>query len=375
MSQIYKAVIIRLFPNKAQSRKLWENAGAARWIWNWGLSVNNDLYAKEKRIFSVYDLRREFVRVRSSHQWLKEISQSALVNTLRDLDRAYKNFYSRLKAGLKSGHPKFKAKWLCVPSFYARSERVYIDSQGRIYLEKIGHVRCKSKADLQNVRFYNVRIKFEAGKWLLKCAVKTEAVIQNQHLRIVNMGIDLGVKVLAVLSCGGRKRVFRNINRHHKLRRLNRQLKHHQRILARKKKGSRNRLKERIKVQKIYGKIKRIRHDYVHQTTRAIVDMKPQAIVLEDLNIAGMMKNKHLAKSIAEQNLYLFRELLERKAQESGITVVYADRFYPSSKTCSRCGYVKTELLLSERTYKCPECGLIIDRDFNAARNLEKLAK
>lgn len=146
------------------------------------------------------------------------------------------------------------------------------------------------------------------------------------------MGIDLCVKVLAVVSCGGRKRVFRNINRHHKLKRLNRQLKHHQRILARKKKGSRNRLKERIKVQKIYGRIKRIRHDYVHQTTRAIVNMKPQTIVLEDLNISGMMKNKYLAKSIAE-------------------------------------------LLLSERTYKCPECGLIIDRDFNAARNLEKLAK
>ena len=374
MSQIYRAVIIRLFPNKTQCRKLWENAGAARWIWNWGLSVNNELYAKEKRIYSVYDLRREFIAARSSHQWLKEISQSALVNTLRDLDKAYKNFYSRLKAGLNGGHPKFKAKGLCVPSFYARSERVYIDSQGSIYLEKIGHIRCKSKANLQNMRFYNVRVKFEAGKWLLKCAVKSEAVIQNQNLRNVNMGIDLGVKVLAVVSCGGRKRVFRNINRHHKLRRLNRQLKHHQRILARKQKGSRNRLKERIKVRKIYGRIKRIRHDYVQQTTRAIVNMKPQAIVLEDLNISGMMKNKHLAKSIAEQNLYMFRQLIEYKAGELGITVKYADRFYPSSKTCSRCGHVKAELPLSERTYKCPECGLIIDRDFNAARNLEKLA-
>ena len=374
MSQIYRAVIIRLFPNKAQIRKLWENAGAARWIWNWGLSVNIDLYSKEKRILSVYDLRHEFIRVRNSYQWLREISQSALVNTLRDLDKAYKNFYSRLKAGLKGGHPKYKAKGLCVPSFYARSERVYIDSQGSIYLEKIGHIRCMSKADLQNVRFYNVRVKFEAGKWLLKCAVKYEAVSRNQTLRKVNMGIDLGVKVLAVVSCGGHKRVFRNINRHHKLRRLNRQLKHHQRILARKKKGSRNRLKERINVRKIYGRIKRIRHDYVQQTTRAIVNMKPKAIVLEDLNIKGMMKNKHLAKSIAEQNLYFFRELLERKAHEAGITIIHADRFYPSSKTCSRCGHVKAELPLSERTYTCPECGLVIDRDFNAARNLEKLA-
>ena len=155
-------------------------------------------------------------------------------------------------------------------------------------VEKIGHIRCKSKADLQNVRFYNVRVKFEAGKWLLKCSVKSEAVSRSQTLRNVNM--------------------------------------------------------------------------------------RPKAIVLEDLNISGMMKNEHLAKSIAEQNLYLFRELLERKAHEAGITVIHAGRFYPSSKTCSQCGHVKAELPLSERTYKCPECGLIIDRDFNAARNLEKLA-
>ena len=374
MSQIYRTVIIRLFPNRAQSRKLWENAGAARWIWNWGLSVNTELYAKEKRILSVYDLKREFIGARSSYKWLNEVSQSALVNTLRDLDKAYRNFYSRLKAGLNGGHPKFKVKGLCVPAFYARSERVYIDSQGCVYLEKIGHIRCKTKENLQSVRFYNVRVKFEAGKWLLKCAVKTEAAVRDSTLRSVNMGIDLGVKVLAVVSCGGRKRVFRNINRSHKLRRLNKQLKHHQRILARKKKGSRSRLKERCRVQKIYGRIRRIRHDYIQQTIRSVVNMKPKTIVLEDLNISGMMKNKHLAKQIAEQNLHLFRELLKHKAEEAGIRILYADRFYPSSKTCSRCGNLKPKLSLSERIYECPECGLIIDKDFNAALNLEKLA-
>ena len=376
VSQIYEAVTIRLFPNKAQSRKLWENAGAARWIWNWGLSLNNELYAREKRVLSMYDMRREFIKMRngSSHQWLKEISQSASVNTLRDLDRAFKSFYSRLKSRLNGGYPKFKARESCVPAFYTRSERVYIDSEGCIYLEKIGHIRCKSKDNLRNVRFYNVRVKVEAGKWLMKCAVKTEDITQKMPLRNVNIGIDLGVKVLAVISCGGHKRVFRNINRSHRMRRLNRQLKHHQRALSRKQKGSNNRLKARRKVQKIHGRLRRIRHNYIHQTTRAIVNMRPKAIVLEDLNIAGMMKNKHLAKSIAEQNLYLFRKLLERKAVNAGIRVIYADRFYPGSKTCSQCGHVKARLLLSERVYECHECGLVIDRDFNAARNLEKLA-
>ena len=376
MKQIYRAVIIRLFPGKTQRRKLWENAGAARWIWNWGLSVNNELYAQEKHILSMYDMRREFIKIRndSNHQWLKEISQSASVNVLRDLDKAYKNFYSRMKSGLRGGHPKFKAKGLCVPSFYARSERVYVDSEGCVYIEKIGHIRCKSKDNLQNVRFYNVRIKFEAGKWLMKCAVKTEAAEQNETLRSVNMGIDVGVKSLAVVSCGGHKRVFRNINRSHKVRRLNRQLKHYQRALSRKQKDSSNRIKARRKVQKLYSRIKRIRHDYIQKVTREIVNMKPKVIVLEDLNINGLMKNRHLAHAIAEQNWYMFREVLCRKAQYIGIHVEFADRFYPSSKKCSCCGHVRRKLRLDERIYKCPECGLIIDRDYNAALNLEKLA-
>ena len=193
-------------------------------------------------------------------------------------------------------------------------------------------------------------------------------------LRDVNIGIDVGVKSLAVVSCGGRKRVFKNINRSHKMKRLNKQLKHHQRSLSRKKKGSKNYLKEKYRVQNIYGRIKRKRHEYIQQTARKIVNMKPKVIVLENLNVQGMMKNRHLAKAIAEQNLYLLRMLVGSKAKDFGIKIKFADRFYPSSKICSNCGHVKKDLKLSERIYKCPECGKIIDRDFNAALNLERLA-
>ena len=193
-------------------------------------------------------------------------------------------------------------------------------------------------------------------------------------LRDVNMGIDVGVKSLAVVSCGGRKRVFKNINRSHKMKRLIKQLKHHQRILSRRKKGSKNYLKEKYKVQNLYGRIRRRRHEYTKQTASKIVSMRPKVIVLEDLNIRGMMKNRHLARAIAEQNLYLLRTLIESKAANLGIEIKFADRFYPSSKTCSNCGHVKKDLKLSERIYKCPECGEIIDRDFNAALNLERLA-
>ena len=218
----------------------------------------------------------------------------------------------------------------------------------------------------------NVRHRFVL---VLKCAVEILPKDSMIILRNAKMGIDVGIKSLAVVSCGERKRVFKNINRNHKMKRLNKQLKHHQKILARKQQGSKNRLKEKYKVQNIYGRIKRKRHEYIKQTVLKILNIRPKTIVLEDLNIRGMMKNRHLAKSISEQNLYLFRELIERKALELGIKIKFADRFYPSSKTCSNCGHIKKDLQLSERIYKCQKCGKVIDRDFNAALNLERLAE
>ena len=279
-----------------------------------------------------------------------------------------------MRVGKTCGKPKFKSKGKCSLSFCTRSEKVKADEQNRIYLEKIGWIRYKSKEHILSVKFYNARVKFENGKWLLKCAVEILPNESGITLQDVKMGIDVGVKSLAVVSCGGRKRVFRNINRSYKMRRLNKQLRHHQRILSRKKRGSKNYLKEKYKVQDLYGRIRRKRHEYTKQTAHKIVSMKPKVIVLEDLNIQGMMKNRHLAGAVAEQNLYLLRMLIERKASEAGIEVKLADRFFPSSKKCSNCGYVKKDLKLSERVYKCPECGIVIDRDFNAALNLERLA-
>ena len=338
---MYKAIVIRLFPTKSQEKLLWQNVGTARWTWNWGLALQKKSYAESKKILSIKEIKRRFTVVRNSEEfkWLQEVSRQVEANALIDLDKAYKNFFRKLKTGEHGGLPKFKAK-----------ER------------------------LAGKKFYNARVKFENGKWLLKCAVEVMPEEPEIILRDMNMGIDVGVKSLAVVSCGGRKRVFRNINRSHKMKRLTRQLKHHQRALSRKKKGSKNRLKARYKVQKIYGRIRRKRHDYIQQTARKIVNMRPKAIVLEDLNIQGMMKNRHLARSIAEQNLYLLRILIESKAKGLGITIKFADRYYPSSKKCSGCGHIKNDLKLSERIYKCPECGKVIDRDFNAAINLERLA-
>ena len=373
---MYKAIVIRLFPTKSQAKLLWQNIGIARWTWNWGLELQRRIYSESGKILSVYELKRKFTEVRNSEKfkWLQDVSRQAEANALIDLDKAYKNFFRRLKSGKNGGLPKFKAKGKCTPSFCTRSEKVKADEQNRIYLEKIGRVRFKSKETLADVKFYNARVKFGNGKWLLKCAIEVMPHESEITLRNVRMGIDVGVKSLAVVSCGGHKRVFKNINRSHEMRRLNKQLRHHQRILSRKQKGSKNRLREKYKVQSIYGRIRRRRHEYIRQTARKIINMRPQVIVIEDLNIQGMMKNRHLAKAVAEQNLYLLRMLIERKAHEAGIEIKLADRFYPSSRTCSNCGYIKKDLKLSERIYKCPECGIIINRDFNAALNLERLA-
>ncbi|MBQ3346769.1 MAG: transposase [Synergistaceae bacterium] len=373
---MYKAIVIRLLPTQSQAKLFWQNVGTARWTWNWGLALQKKSYSECKEILSVYELKREFTEVRNSEKfkWLQEVSRQVEANALIDLDKAYKNFFRRLRTGKTGGMPKFKSKGKCTPSFCTRSEKVKVDEQDRIYLEKIGWIRFKAKENLTGVKFYNARVKFENEKWLLKCAVEVLPEESKIILSDVNMGIDVGVKSLAVVSYGGHKRVFRNINRSHKMRRLTRQLKHHQRILSRKKKGSKNYLKEKYRVQDLYGRIRRRRHEYIKQTAAKIVSMKPKVIVLEDLNIQGMMKNRHLARAVAEQNLYLLRTLIERKAAASGIKVEFADRFYPSSKTCSNCGHVKKDLKLSERIYKCPECGKVIDRDFNAALNLERLA-
>ena len=373
---MYKAIVIRLFPTKSQAKLFWQNVGAARWTWNWGLAFQKKIYSENEKILSIYELKRKFTEVRNSEEfkWLQEVSRQVEANALIDLDKAYKNFFRRLKLGKNGGMPKFKLKGKSIASFCTRSEKVKVDEQNCIYLEKIGWVKYKSRENLKDMKFYNARVKFENGKWLLKCAIEVLPKKSKIILQDLKMGIDVGVKSLAVVSCGGHKRVFKNINRSHEMKRLNKQLKHHQRKLSRKQKGSKNYLKEKYKVQNIYGRIKRKRHEYVQQTARKIVNMKPSVIVLEDLNVKVMMKNRHLARAIAEQNLYLLRKLIENKSGEAGIKIKFADKFYPSSKTCSNCGYVKKDLKLSERIYKCPECRIIIDRDFNAALNLERLA-
>lgn len=254
----------------------------------------------------------------------------------------------------------------------------FIDETANI--EKIGKVKYKTNhnmpqfrlKDRNGVKFSNPTIVYENNKWLLKFGIEcdNQATILNDYA----VGIDVGIKILAAVSFNGEQFVIENVNKSSRVKKREKQLKRSQRKLARAKKGSSNRNKALEDVQRNYRLLANIRKDYTHKASAKIINLLPKSIGIETLNISGMMKNKHLSIAIAEQNLSEFLRQIEYKAERNGIQIVKADRFYASSKTCSCCGDVKKNLKLSDRVYKCESCGFEIDRDYNAAINLERLA-
>jgi len=287
-----------------------------------------------------------------------------------------------------NGHPKFKSRFKAEPKFYTRNDRMYI-LKDSVILEKIGKVKYKtnykdlpvvSKWKENATKYVNPRIKFVNNKWILSFGIECEST--KKELNNFSVGIDLGVKDLAVISYnnGENSKNFKNINKTKKVRRLKKRLKRKQRNVSRKYKQNGNYgktksvLKEENKVKNLHRKLANIRQNYTHHVTTEIINLNPRKIALEDLNVTGMMKNKHLSEAIQEQMLNEFARQIEYKAEWAGIEIVYADRFYPSSKKCSVCGAIKRDLKLKDRVYKCDECGTELNRDLNAAKNLEKLA-
>jgi putative transposase len=304
--------------------------------------------------------------------WLNEISRTTLCIRLSDLDQAYKRFFKE-----KKGFPRFKSKKHTKPSFPIRTT-VYFKN-GLAAIEKIGKVRYKTNYSLPQGRynkFFNPRITFVNNKWILTVVVEFES--QEQPLTDKAMGVDLGIKDFAVVSCGGSKAVFHNINKSRRVKCLNSKLRHLQRSVSRKYRvngnyqKSGNIIKLEDLIRKIYYRLSNIRSNYIHQVTHKLVSMLPFRITVEDLNVQGMMKNRHLSRAIQEQGFAEFLRQIEYKSVWNGTKLVKADRFYPSSKTCSGCGNIKKDLKLNDRTYVCPVCGLVIDRDYNAAINLER---
>lgn len=377
-----KSLRIRLLPNQEQEQLLWKHVNCARFVWNWGLAYERDLFSSGEKHLSGYSLKKVLTQLKQKedYTWLNEVSAQTLNTTILDLDKAYDRMFKKT-----SRAPKFKKKNKCKISFPARYDSVYFNNNC-VNLEKIGKVKYQTDKELPQGREYcgrfsNPRVKYINDKWILSFGIECDN--QAPELTDYSMGIDLGVKDLAVVSFNYQHYVYGNINKDKTIIRLKSKLKHLQRNVSRKYDfnnknhiyderwvKSNNISKTEHMIKKIHTRLSNIRKNYIHQATHELVSMLPKKVIMEDLNISGMMKNRHLSNAIQEQCLYEFIRQMKYKCQFYGIEFIQVGRFYPSSKTCSSCGCIKKDLKLKERVYKCEHCGLEIDRDYNAAINL-----
>ena len=373
-----KSYKIRIYPTRDQEAHMWRHIGSCRFIWNYMLSYQQELYERGEKHLSAFSMMSLLKPLKNDgeHEWLYEVSNTSLQRICQDLDNAYKAFFKKV-----SGSPKFKSRKRSRLAYPVCENHMWF-SEKRVAIQKVGKVKYKTDYDLplgRGHKFSNPRISYVDGKWMLSFGIECEN--QAPILTDKNMGIDLGVKDLAIAEYDGEQIVFHNINKSRKMRMLNKRVKHLQRSISRKyesnRKGNRyiktrNIERDETKLRKIYTHIANIRKNYIHQCTHSLISLLPKRVVMEDLNVRGMMKNKHLSKAVQEQCFYEFRRQMQYKCEWNGIELVLADRFYPSSKTCSCCGNVKRDLKLSDRVYKCDACGTVIDRDYNAAINLSR---
>lgn len=389
-----RAVRIRLLPTKEQEILFWKSAGTARWAYNYFLEENEATYRAwlengkvGKRSVSEGEVRKYINNVlkKTTHTWLKEVGSNVMKQGVKDANVALQRYFKGI-----SGKPKFKSRHRSKISFYVNYESLVRKPNG-FHGEKIGFV--KTAAPLPKIpkdrKYANPHISFDGKHWYL--SVGYEIQQEEAELTGESLGIDLGIKSLAIVSNEDATEIhfYKNINKSAEVRRLEKKLKREQRKASRKletniKSRDKNRRpiwirplrecknldKQNKKIQLIHKRLTDIRNNHLHQTTSEIVKTKPSQIVMEDLNVKGMMKNKHLSEAVAKQKFYEFKRQIQYKAEMYGIKVIEAERFYASSKTCSHCGNVKKDLKLSDRTYVCPVCGAKLDRDLNAAINL-----
>ena len=365
-------------PSEEQKVKIHKTIGTCRFIYNFYLAHNKELYDKGEKFmsgksFSVW-LNNEYLPQNLDKLWIKEVSSKSVKHSIENGCIAFTRFFKH-----QSAFPNFKKKGKSDVKMYfvknnpkdCRCER------HRINIPSLGWVRIKEKGYIPTTKDgYVIKsgtVSMKADRYYVSVLVE---ILNNKIANNSNagIGIDLGLKDFAIVSNG---KTYKNINKSARLKKLEKQLIREQRSLSRKyenlKKGEStqktNIQKQRLKVQKLHHRIDNIRTDYINKTIAEIVKIKPSYITIEDLNVKGMMKNRHLSKAVASQKFYEFRAKLQAKCNENGIELRVVDRWYPSSKTCHCCGTVKKDLKLSDRIFKC-SCGYVEDRDFNAALNL-----
>jgi len=361
---VNKAYKYELDPNNHQRSSLQNHAGVARFSYNWGLeqrielSTNNHGYDRFTDAMKQHKLLNSLKK--TQFPWMYHYSKCAPQEALRDLHQAFKNFYRGLKQGKKIGFPRFKRKG--VNDSFRLTGVIRFEGR-RIRLPRIGKIRMKEKRSVYyQGRILSVTVSKRASRWFVSVTVEEE--IEDPKFVVGHaVGVDLGIKTLATLSDGTTFANPRALGtRIKKLRKLSRSL-------SRKKKRSKNRDKAKLRLARMHMNIFNARQDTLHKLTTYLAKSHSR-IVIEDLCVSWMMKNRRLARAIADVGMYEFRRQLEYKCTWYGSELYLAPRMFPSSKRCSACGHKKKELSLSEREYECEECGLKIDRDLNAALNL-----
>ena len=378
MRTLLKSFKTEINPTEEQKVKIRKTIGTCRYIYNFYLAHNKELHDNGEKFmsgksFSVW-LNNEYLPQNPDKLWIKEVSSKSVKRSIENGCVAFTRFFKH-----QSAFPNFKKKGKSEVKMYfvknnpkdCRCER------HRINIPSLGWVRMKEKGyfpttkDGYVIKSGHVSIKADRYYVSVLIEIPNNKIANNSNEGI---GIDLGIKDFAIVSNG---KTYKNINKSAKLKKLEKQLIREQRSLSRKyeniKKGEStqraNIQKQKRVVQKLHHKIDNIRTDYINKTIAEIVKTKPSYITIEDLNVSGMMKNRHLSKAVASQKFYEFRTKLQAKCKESGIELRVVNRWYPSSKTCHCCGTIKKDLKLSDRIFQC-DCGYIEDRDFNAALNL-----
>ena len=378
-----ETIKVQLRPNNKQLTKLFQYAGCSRFAYNWTISREQENYKQGNKFLQDGELRKEFTKMKKldEYKWLNKISNNVTKQAIKDACNSYKRFFKG-----QSKHPKFKSKKNSKSSFYQDNVKIqFTDTHVKVEgfsksnkknKQKLNWIKLCEKGRIPtNCKYMNPRFTFDGLHWYISVSIETN---DNPDIPMnEGIGIDLGLKDLAVCSDGN---IYKNINKSPKVKKLEKKKRRLQRSISRKynmnKEGERykktsNIIKREKELLRLSRRLTNIRHNHLHQITSEIVKRKPSFICIEDLNVSGMMTNKHLSKAIQQQGFYEFRRQIEYKAKWNNIPVIIADRFFPSSKLCSCCGEIKKDLKLSDRIYRC-DCGNIINRDYQASLNLKQ---
>ena len=383
-----RAFKTEIYPTQAQKEKINQSIGVCRWLYNSYLAKNNELYElyksneidKKEAFISANNFDKYInneIKIQEEYKWIDSCGSKARKKAICNAETAYKRFFKG-----QNKFPRFKKKKnQDVKIYFPKNNK----TDFKIYRHKINiptlkWVRLKEKGYIPtNAKVINGTVSRKADRYYISVICEVDWNIPSGEYK-EGIGIDLGIKDLAICSD---KTIYKNINKTQRVKKLEKKLKREQRRLSRKYESLkiRNKIKggnatrqniqkQIVKVQKLHQKLTNIRTDYINKTVSEIVKQKPSYITIEDLNVKGMMKNRHLSKAVVQQKFFEFKTKLEHKCNLFGVELRIVDRFYPSSKTCNSCGCIKKDLKLKDRTYKCNECGYVEDRDLNASFNL-----